>query len=140
MNSIEKNIIILKKERGFHLITEEIINNLPEIETFHHGILNLFLLHTSGSLTINENTDHRVQKDLERYFTSLVPEKEHLYEHDDEGLDDMPAHIRSALTSTSEAVPVMNSKLSLGTWQGIYLWEHRDQPHNRKVMISIVGE
>ena len=80
MNSIQRNIVILKKERGFHLVTEEIIDNLPEIETFHHGILNLFLLHTSASLTINENTDHRVQKDLERYFTSLVPEKEHLYE------------------------------------------------------------
>ena len=104
-----------------------------------NGVCNLFIKHTSASLVIQENYDPSVRKDFETIFSKLVPE-DFPYVHNMEGKDDMPAHIRSALTSTSEAVPVMNGKLSLGTWQGIYLWEHRDQAHNRIVMISMVGE
>ena len=104
-----------------------------------NGVCHLFIKHTSASLVIQENYDPSVRKDFETIFSKLVPE-DFPYVHNMEGKDDMPAHIRSALTSTSEAVPVMNGKLSLGTWQGIYLWEHRDQPHNRIVMISMVGE
>ena len=104
-----------------------------------NGVCHLFIKHTSASLVIQENYDPSVRKDFETIFSKLVPE-DFPYVHNMEGKDDMPAHIRSALTSTSEAVPVMNGKLSLGTWQGIYLWEHRDQPHNRTVMISMVGE
>ena len=107
--------------------------------SLQNGICNLFIKHTSASLVIQENYDPSVRKDFETIFSKLVPE-DFPYVHNMEGKDDMPAHIRSALTSTSEAVPVMNGKLSLGTWQGIYLWEHRDQPHNRIVMISMVGE
>ena len=107
--------------------------------SLQNGICNLFIKHTSASLVIQENYDPSVRKDFETIFSKLVPE-DFPYVHNMEGKDDMPAHIRSALTSTSEAVPVMNGKLSLGTWQGIYLWEHRDQPHNRTVMISMVGE
>ena len=107
--------------------------------SLQNGICNLFIKHTSASLVIQENYDPSVRKDFETIFSKLVPE-DFPYVHNIEGKDDMPAHIRSALTSTSEAVPVMNGKLSLGTWQGIYLWEHRDQAHNRIVMISMVGE
>jgi secondary thiamine-phosphate synthase enzyme len=104
-----------------------------------NGVCHLFIKHTSASLVIQENYDPSVRKDFETIFSKLVPE-DFPYVHNMEGKDDMPAHIRSALTSTSEAVPVMNGKLSLGTWQGIYLWEHRDQAHNRIVLISMVGE
>ena len=104
-----------------------------------NGVCHLFIKHTSARLVIQENYDPSVRKDFETIFSKLVPE-DFPYVHNMEGKDDMPAHIRSALTSTSEAVPVMNGKLSLGTWQGIYLWEHRDQAHNRIVMISMVGE
>ena len=104
-----------------------------------NGVCHLFIKHTSASLIIQENYDPSVQKDFETIFSELAPE-DFNYVHNMEGKDDMPAHIRSALTSTSETVPVVNGKLSLGTWQGIYLWEHRDQPHSRNVMVCMVGE
>ena len=104
-----------------------------------NGVCHLFIKHTSASLVIQENYDPSVRQDFETIFSNLAPE-DFPYVHNMEGKDDMPAHIRSALTSTSETIPVVNGKLSLGTWQGIYLWEHRDQQHNRKVMISIIGE
>jgi len=103
------------------------------------GVCHLFIKHTSASLVIQENYDPSVRQDFETIFSKLAPE-DFPYVHNMEGKDDMPAHIRSALTSTSETVPVVNGKLSLGTWQGIYIWEHRDQTHNRKVMFSMVGE
>ena len=104
-----------------------------------NGVCSLFIKHTSASLVIQENYDPSVRQDFETIFSKLVPE-DFPYVHNMEGKDDMPAHIRSALTSTSESIPVVNSKLSLGTWQGIYIWEHRDQTHNRKVIVSMVGE
>ena len=104
-----------------------------------NGVCHLFIKHTSASLVIQENYDPSVRQDFETIFSKLVPE-DFPYVHNMEGKDDMPAHIRSALTSTSECIPVDNGKLSFGTWQGIYVWEHRDQRHNRKVIISIIGE
>ena len=104
-----------------------------------NGVCSLFIKHTSASLVIQENYDPSVRQDFETIFSKLVPE-DFPYVHNMEGKDDMPAHIRSALTSTSESIPVDNGKLSLGTWQGIYIWEHRDQTHNRKVIVSMVGE
>ena len=104
-----------------------------------NGVCHLFIKHTSASLVIQENYDPSVRKDFETIFSKLVPE-DFPYVHNMEGKDDMPAHIRSALTSTSETIPVVNGKLSLGTWQGIYVWEHRDQTHNRNVMVSMIGE
>jgi|TARA_B100001079_G_scaffold145212_1_gene124354 secondary thiamine-phosphate synthase enzyme len=104
-----------------------------------NGVCHLFIKHTSASLVIQENYDPSVRQDFETIFSKLVPEG-FPYVHNMEGKDDMPAHIRSALTSTSETIPVVNGKLSLGTWQGIYVWEHRDQTHNRNVMVSMVGE
>jgi len=105
----------------------------------HNGVCHLFIKHTSASLVIQENYDPSVRKDFETIFSNLAPEN-FPYVHNMEGKDDMPAHIRSALTSTSETIPVVDGKLSLGTWQGIYVWEHRDQTHNRKIMVSMVGE
>ena len=104
-----------------------------------NGVCHLFIKHTSASLVIQENYDPSVRQDFETIFSNLAPE-DFPYVHNMEGKDDMPAHIRSALTSTSETVPVVNGKLSLGTWQGIYIWEHRAQTHNRKVMVSMIGE
>ena len=104
-----------------------------------NGVCHLFIKHTSASLVIQENYDPSVRQDFETIFSNLAPE-DFPYVHNMEGKDDMPAHIRSALTSTSETIPVVNGKLSLGTWQGIYVWEHRDQTHNRKIMVSMVGE
>ena len=104
-----------------------------------NGVCHLFIKHTSASLVIQENYDPSVRQDFETIFSKLVPE-DFPYVHNMEGKDDMPAHIRSSLTSTSETVPVVNGNLSLGTWQGIYIWEHRDQTHNRKVTVSMVGE
>ena len=104
-----------------------------------NGVCHLFIKHTSASLVIQENYDPSVRKDFETIFSNLVPE-DFPYVHNMEGKDDMPAHIRSALTSTSETIPVVNGKLSLGTWQGIYIWEHRDQAHSRNVMVSMVGK
>ncbi len=119
----------------------DITSNVQKFVTkskVQNGVCHIFIKHTSASLIIQENYDISVRQDFETIFSHLVPE-DFPYVHNMEGKDDMPAHIRSALTSTSEAVPVTNGKLSLGTWQGIYLWEHRDKPHNRIVMISMVG-
>ena len=104
-----------------------------------NGVCHLFIKHTSASLVIQENYDPSVRQDFETIFSNLAPE-DFPYVHNMEGKDDMPAHIRSALTSTSETIPIVDGKLSLGTWQGIYIWEHRAQTHNRKVMVSMVGE
>ena len=124
--------------KSFWDITSQVQDFVTE-SNIQNGVCHLFIKHTSASLVIQENYDPSVRQDFETIFSNLAPE-DFPYVHNMEGKDDMPAHIRSALTSTSEAVPVMNGKLSLGTWQGIYVWEHRDQTHNRKVMVSMVGE
>jgi secondary thiamine-phosphate synthase enzyme len=124
--------------KSFLDITED-VQTLVSESGLDNGICNLFIKHTSASLVIQENYDPSVRQDFETIFSKLVPE-DFPYVHNMEGKDDMPAHVRSALTSTSEAVPVVNGKLSLGTWQGIYIWEHRDQRHIRKVTVSLIGE
>ena len=124
--------------KSFLDITKEVQNFVCE-SNIQDGVCNLFIKHTSASLVIQENYDPSVRKDFETIFSKLAPE-DFPYVHNMEGKDDMPAHIRSALTSTSETIPIVNEKLSLGTWQGIYIWEHRDQTHNRKVMVSMIGE
>ncbi len=103
------------------------------------GLCTVFIQHTSASLVIQENADPSVQRDLERWLASVAPEDASAYEHDDEGIDDMPAHLRSAMTRTSEVVPVTNGRLALGTWQAIYLWEHRRAPHVRRVVVHVQG-
>ena len=124
--------------KSFLDITSQ-IQDFDSNSNIQTGVCHLFIKHTSASLVIQENYDPSVRQDFETIFSKLAPE-DFSYVHNIEGKDDMPAHIRTALTSTSETVPVVNGKLSLGTWQGIYIWEHRDQTHNRKVMVSMVGE
>ena len=124
--------------KSFIDITKQVQDCLNSTEV-KNGVCLLFIKHTSASLVIQENYDPSVRQDFETIFSKLAPE-DFPYVHNMEGKDDMPAHIRSALTSTSESIPVVDGKLSLGTWQGIYIWEHRDQTHNRKVMFSVIGE
>ena len=129
---------IQTKPKSFLDITSQVQNSIAN-SNIQNGVCHLFIKHTSASLVIQENYDPSVRQDFETIFSKLVPE-DFPYVHNMEGKDDMPAHIRSALTSTSESIPVVGGKLSLGTWQGIYVWEHRDQTHNRKVMFSVIGE
>ena len=134
----QKTLEINTSPKSFLDITKEVQTFVSE-SGLDNGVCSLFIKHTSASLVIQENYDPSVRQDFETIFSKLVPE-DFPYVHNMEGKDDMPAHVRSALTSTSESIPVINSKLSLGTWQGIYIWEHRDQTHNRKVIVSMVGE
>ena len=134
----QKTLEINTSPKSFLDITRDVQVFVSE-SGLNKGVCSLFIKHTSASLVIQENYDPSVRQDFETIFSKLVPE-DFPYVHNMEGKDDMPAHIRSALTSTSESIPFVNSKLSLGTWQGIYIWEHRDQTHNRKVIVSMVGE
>ena len=134
----QKTLEINTSPKSFQDITKNVQALVLE-SGLVNGVCSLFIKHTSASLVIQENYDPSVRQDFETIFSKLVPE-DFPYVHNMEGKDDMPAHIRSALTSTSESIPVVNGKLSLGTWQGIYVWEHRDQRHIRKVTFSLVGE
>ncbi|QEH43392.1 YjbQ family protein [Chitinophaga sp. XS-30] len=128
------------RPRGFHLITTEIIQAIPQIAAFKTGICQVFIQHTSASLTINENADPTVRKDFETYFSKSVPENDPDYVHNDEGPDDMPAHLKAALLGSSVMIPVRNGRLALGMWQGVYLCEHRDHGGRRKLVITVWGE
>ncbi len=138
MKSLQKEFNLRKKNRGFHLITDEIISNLPEIKDFEIGTLNLFIKHTSASLTINENCDPTVRTDMENFFNDVVSNKSY-FKHTYEGDDDMPAHIKASLFGVSLTIPIINGQLNLGTWQGIYLGEHRDYGGSRKIVATIMG-
>ena len=140
MSWYQKNIHIVSNMRGFNLITSHIIESIPEISKYKIGKLDLFIKHTSASLTINENADPTVREDLESYFNKYVPENEPYFKHTFEGADDMPAHIKSVIIGNSISIPISNGKLNLGTWQGIYLCEHRDRPHTRKIVATINGK
>lgn len=135
----QKNIRIGAKRRGFHLITREIEAILPEIHHIKSGICQVFIQHTSASLTINENADPTVRQDFEYYFNKSVPENDPGYLHDDEGPDDMPAHIKSSLMGASVMIPIQNGRFALGIWQGIYLCEHRNQAGSRNLVITAWG-
>ena len=137
---IQKEILLSAKSRGFHLVTDEILENIPEIKTIKKGILHIFIKHTSASLTINENADPSVRRDFESHFNYLVPEKHPYYIHTMEGPDDMPAHLKSSILGSSVSMPITNEKLNLGTWQGIYLCEHRNGGGNRKLIVTVQGE
>lgn len=126
------------RRRGFHLITGEILRNLPPLPKV--GLLHLFIKHTSAGLSINENADPDVRVDMESIFNHLVKEREPYYQHTLDGDDDMPAHAKSSIIGTSITVPITNGKLNLGTWQGIYLCEFRDYGGNRRIVATISGE
>ncbi len=136
----QTEITLKPKNRGFHIITHEIENAIPEINNIKIGLANIFIQHTSASLTINENVSPDVRRDMEKYFNNIVPENISYFEHTYEGADDMPAHIKSSLLGPSLTIPIKNGKLNLGTWQGIYLGEHRDYGGSRKIVITIIGE
>lgn len=137
---IQKQIVLRPRNKGFHLITDEILLNIPELSSLKTGIVNLLLQHTSASLSLNENADPSVRTDMGNYFEELVPENKRYFEHTSEGPDDMPAHIKSSLLGNSITVPITNGRLNLGTWQGIYLCEHRNYGGSRKICITINGE
>ena len=140
MITIQKEIILPKLNRGFHLITDQILNSLPPKKVISTGIAHIFLQHTSASISINENSDPSVREDMEAYFNDLVREDKPYYTHIFEGPDDMPAHIKSSLIGNSLIIPISNGKLHLGIWQGIYLCEHRNHAMNRKLIITMLGE
>jgi secondary thiamine-phosphate synthase enzyme len=136
----QKEFTLSPRGRGFHLITREVLEQLPELRTVSRGMLHLFILHTSASLTINENADPSVRADLERHFSELAPENVSYYTHDTEGPDDMPAHIKASMLGNSLSIPITDGRLRLGTWQGITLCEHRDDGGSRRLVATIFGE
>ncbi|MBP22082.1 MAG: hypothetical protein CL547_06985 [Alcanivorax sp.] len=136
----QTTISLAARKRGCHLVTRDIIDGLPGLADVKVGLLHLFIQHTSASLTINENADPDVRGDLERHLNVMVPENAPYYEHTLEGPDDMPAHIKSVLIGPSLSLPISNGQLALGTWQGIYLCEHRDHGGARRVVATIQGE
>lgn len=140
MKFFQKEISLNPQRRGFHLITSEILAQIStEIQSINIGQLQVFIKHTSASLTINENADPTVRVDFESYINTFVPENEPYYKHTYEGADDMPAHIKSSLFGASVTIPITNGKLNLGIWQGIYLCEHRDYGGSRSVVITAFG-
>ncbi|GGK28787.1 hypothetical protein GCM10008955_23130 [Deinococcus malanensis] len=126
--------------RGFHLITREVVQAVPELTRVRAGLLHVFMRHTSASLTINENASPDVRRDFERYFNHAVPQDWQEWEHTLEGPDDMPAHIKASVLGPSLTVPVQDGRLALGTWQGLYLCEHRDQGGPRRLLLTLTGE
>ncbi|WP_413666601.1 secondary thiamine-phosphate synthase enzyme YjbQ [Mucilaginibacter sp. Mucisp86] len=140
MKIFQQMLQLRERKRGFHLITSEVVNALPQIHELKTGICQVFIQHTSASLTINENADPTVRQDFEMYFNKTVPENDPDYLHDDEGPDDMPAHLKAAMLGSSVTIPIRNGRLALGTWQGIYLCEHRNYGGNRMLVISAWGE
>jgi secondary thiamine-phosphate synthase enzyme len=140
MKIYQQSIQLRERKRGFHLITTEIVNALPQISELKTGIMQVFIQHTSASLTINENADPTVRKDFEMYFNKAVPENDPDYQHNDEGSDDMPAHLKAAMLGSSVTIPIRNGRLALGTWQGIYLCEHRNYGGQRNLVITAWGE
>ena len=137
---IQKTITLSPHSRGFHIITPDVLEHVPELNEIKMGILHLFIKHTSASLTINEDADPTVRTDFESHFNMLVPENQSYYQHTFEGSDDMPAHLKASILGSSVSIPITNGKLNLGTWQGIYLCEHRDHGSARKLVATIQGE
>lgn len=137
----QQTLITLRpRSRGFHLVTDEVLAALPDLARCRVGLLHLLLQHTSASLTLNENADPSVRRDFERFFNRLVPQGEGGYEHDYEGPDDLPAHFKASLLGCQLTLPVSAGRLALGTWQGIYLGEHREHGGPRKVLATLQGE
>jgi len=139
MQFFQKEIQLKPYERGYHLITDVIRNAVPELKQINTGQLHIFIKHTSASLTINENADPTVRMDFETHINKMIPENMPYYKHDYEGADDMPAHIKASMLGASVQIPVTNGQLNLGTWQGVYLGEHRNYGGTRKLVITVFG-
>ena len=140
MQILQYTLTLPQKRRGFHIITPEVVRAAPGITQIRKGICQVFIQHTSASLTINENADPTVRRDFETFFNKTVPEGDPDYVHNDEGPDDMPAHLKAAMLGCSVMIPVSDGRLALGTWQGIYLCEHRNFGGNRELVITCWGE
>ena len=140
MKLFQRVITLRERQRGFHLITGEVEHALPQIAQIRAGLCHVFIQHTSASLTINENADPTVRKDFEMFFNKTVPENDPGYQHDYEGADDMPAHLKASLLGSSLTIPITDGALALGMWQGIYLCEHRNHGDARMIVITVWGE
>lgn len=136
----QKQITLKSKPRGFHLVTEEIMQQLPQVSDYQVGLMHLFIKHTSASLTINENADPSVRTDFESFFNDIASENKPYYTHTYEGSDDMPAHLKGSMLGFELTVPITNGRLALGTWQGIYLCEHRNQGGARNLVVTFQGQ
>lgn len=139
MKVIQKEISIQPKSRGFHLVTNEVLQSFKELREIKEGMLQVFIKHTSASLTLNENADPTVRADFETHFNKMIPEDMPYYNHDYEGSDDMPAHIKSSILGSSVLIPVTNGRINVGTWQGIYLCEHRNFGGSRRLVLTAYG-
>ncbi len=137
---IQREIRLKQRSRGFHLVTDEVLAQIPELRSLNIGLLNVFIKHTSASLTINENADPTVRQDFENYFNHAVPENEPYYKHMDEGSDDLPAHLKASILGCSLNIPISNGKLNMGIWQGIYMCEHRNHGGSRTILVTLNGE
>jgi len=135
----QKKIQLKARSRGFHLVTHEILQQLNEISQIKIGLANIFIKHTSASLTINENADPSVRQDFESHFNHFVPENQPYYLHMDEGSDDLPAHLKSSILGASLNIPISNGRFELGIWQGIYLCEHRNHASKREIVVTVQG-
>ncbi|MCA0234513.1 MAG: secondary thiamine-phosphate synthase enzyme YjbQ [Bacteroidetes bacterium] len=140
MKLFQQQFQLKPRRRGFHLITSEVLQAFPQLREISVGMCQVFIQHTSASLTINENADPTVRQDFEMFFNKAVPENDPDYRHDYEGSDDMPAHLKASMLGASVLIPVRNGRLALGTWQGIYLCEHRNDGGARTIMITAWGE
>jgi secondary thiamine-phosphate synthase enzyme len=140
MKIFQQAISLRERRRGFHLITDDVLHALPQLGEIRVGICQVFIQHTSAGLCINEDADPTVRQDFEIYFNKAVPENDPDYIHNDEGPDDMPAHLKAAILGSSVMIPVRNGRLALGTWQGIYLCEHRNRGGQRNIVITAWGE
>ena len=137
---LQKEFQLKARTRGFHLVTGEVLQTCPDFSSIECGLFHLFIKHTSASLTINENADPTVRNDFESHFNTFVPERAPYYQHDYEGDDDMPAHLKSSILGSSITIPITHGKLNLGTWQGIYFCEHRNHGGKRTVVATISGQ
>lgn len=140
MDWIQRQIKLKPRSRGFHLITQEVVEQLPEIQTYEVGLAHFFIQHTSASLTLNENASPAVREDMESHFNEMVPEQQSYYTHTLEGPDDMPAHIKASLLGYGHSVPIGQGQLRLGTWQGLYLCEHRNRGGARSLVVTLQGQ
>jgi secondary thiamine-phosphate synthase enzyme len=139
MNWLQKELTLSPRPRGFHLVTAEIVRQLPELADFKVGLAHIFIQHTSASLALNENADPTVRGDMEAHFNVLAPENAPYYRHIYEGSDDMPAHLKAVLLGSGLTLPVREGRFYLGTWQGIYLCEHRDHGGARRLVVTCLG-
>jgi secondary thiamine-phosphate synthase enzyme len=140
MQVVQREFTLPSYPRGFHLITDRLLRELPELRTIQAGILHVFIKHTSASLTINENADPTVRHDFESHFNKMVPKNAPYYRHDYEGSDDMPAHLKASLLGSSVTLPITGGQLNLGIWQGVYLCEHRNRASGRTLVLTAYGQ